>query len=175
LIVFSRTENNALIDSIPLSEVKQIDRYQEALKAENRSSIAGAAIEQKQGSPTIEQKQGSPETSFNLDSSMHSQAPGVDTEMVARDMTSKVMQIKTDSEGHNSGRTYYIRANETEDIGQMIARLSKLAKHARRKAENKSRFERHQLKVRRLYTSSPFQYLTAVLIFGVVMSAKSSF
>jgi hypothetical protein len=81
---------------------------------------------------------------------------------------SNVIQIKTDRDGHNSGRTYYLRTNESEDGGQFVSTLSGLAKAAKKRAENKSRLERNQLKVRGVYNSRPFQYLMAALIFGVV-------
>ena len=176
-----------MIDSIPLSEVKSIDRFQEALnnanhhvEEEESASQYQGLLASKKAIASIEQKQGSnPETPFESDSAIRPssiavQAAGMESELVARVLTSKVMQIKTEREGHNSGRTYYIRANDTDDLSQMIARLSKLAKHARKRAENKSRFQKNQLKVRRLYNSRPFQYFTAILIFGVVMSLNFS-
>ena len=177
-----------MIDSIPLSEVKSIDRFQEALNNANHhveedESTANqyqGLLASKKAIASMEHKQGSnPETPFESDSAMRPssiavQAAGMESELGARVLTSKVMQIKTDREGHNSGRTYYIRANESDDFGQMVATLSTLAKHARKRAENKSRFQRNQLKVRRLYNSRPFQYFTAILIFGVVMTLHFS-
>ncbi len=155
-----------------------IEKFQEALNTANHhAGVEESNTNQHQNMPpgkksmaSIEQKEGSdPATAFEL---IPGQAAGVDTEL--RALTSKVMQIKTDRDGNNSGRTYYISANESDDLGQMIARLSSLAKSARKRAENKSRFERNQLKVRRFYNSRPFQYFMAVLIFGVELNSNSS-
>jgi hypothetical protein len=177
-IMFSRAENDVLIDSIPLSEVKSVDRFQEALNTANHhAEEEEIPPNQNQDFPISNSKKlmagfektdgSSPATAFEM---LPGQWAGADTEMVARGPITKVMQIKTDRDGHNSGRTYYIRANESDDFGLMITRLSRLAKSARKRSENKSRFERNQLKVRRIYNSRLFQYFVAVLIFGVKLS-----
>ena len=165
------------IDSIPLSEVKSIDQFEEAMNTANhhaeeedsstRNQIQ-SSMTKKKSSVSTENLQGSnPETAIVSDNSGLAETVAGGPEIIARLLIPKVMQIKTDPDGHNSGRTYYIRSNDSEDIGQMISRLSSLAKDARKRAENKSKFERQQLAVRRIYNSPPFQYFTAALIFGV--------
>ena len=163
------------IDSIPLSEVKSIDQFEEAMNANHHAEEADSARNQSQSSlpkikPSVrtEYKQGSnPEAIIESDNSGLAGTVAGGPEIIARLLNPKVMQIKTDCDGHNSGRTYYIKANVSDDIGQIISRLSSLAKSARKSAENKSKFERQQLEVRRIYNSPPFQYFTAALIFGV--------
>jgi hypothetical protein len=182
--VFSRVENDVLIDSIPLCEIKSVDQFDEAKKNVNhqteeedlstnqfqdllkrRTSMSAALSDLE--SP---KQESNPESKLDHESSdlglPGAQKKGGNSEVFTRMMNSQVIQIKTDREGHNSGRTYYLRVNQ--DLGQITTRLSIMAKSAREKAENKSRFERHQLKVRRTYNSSLFQYFVAALIVGVI-------
>jgi hypothetical protein len=188
-IVFSRADNNVLIDSIPLCEIKSVEQFKEALNNTNhQTEEEDSAINQFQSlltrkksmaavPATIEniKYESNSQTTNGLDPQASStniipagaQSLGGNSEVFTRMLHSKVMQIKTDPDGHNSGRTYYLRAKESDDVGQLITRLSSLAKSARKKSENKSRFERNQLTVRRVYNSRPFQYMMAALIFGV--------
>ncbi len=174
-----------MIDSIPLCEIKSTEHVQETLNDTNHQADEDDSARTQLQSllkrkptvprpPDIESsKQGSySETAIGLEASRTNsgiagkQAIGGNFEVSTRMMHSNVIQIKTDRDGHNSGRTYYLRTKESDDI---VTILSGLAKSARRRAENKSRFERHQLQVRTVYNSPPFQYLVAALIFGVVM------
>jgi len=80
----------------------------------------------------------------------------------------KVIKIKTELDGYNSGRIYYFRtrsdASTDVDIEEIVEELGRLAVESRINAENKSRFERNQLLVRRMCCSSMYQYMTALLI-----------
>ncbi len=183
-IVFSRADQDVLIDSIPLYEIKSIEPLDDALNDTNRQSNeddsaktqfqslltskrsvfshledAESCTQERNSHSTIDQ-----DPQASITTKLRPQMFGGSSERI---LHSSVIQIKTDLDGHNSGRTYYIRTKTSGDDGQLITTLSSLAKSAKIRAENKSRFERNQLQVRRVYNSHPFQYLMACLIFGV--------
>ncbi len=76
-----------------------------------------------------------------------SHAPG------PRDVTpppsSSTLQVKTIKNGYNSGRSYYIRMTTAAECQETIDTLSRLARAAKVRAEQRTRFERNQLQVRR--------------------------
>lgn len=80
-----------------------------------------------------------------------------------------VLQIATDSNGHNSGRTYYIRAKSIEDYEKILTNINKSAKKARKAAEAKNMFRRVQYNVRKVYESNPFQAIVALMICAVIL------
>jgi hypothetical protein len=186
--VFSRAEQDILIDSIPLCEIKSIEQLKETLNDTNgQANEDDSAKTQFQSLLTRKKsmifrtvdvesytQESNLETTIESDPkvsitniSARAQATGGGFEMSTRMPQSNVIQIKTDREGHNSGRTYYFRTKTPDEDGQLVTTLSRLAKSAKIKAENKSRFQRNQLHVRTVYNSQPFQYLIAALIFGV--------
>ena len=77
------------------------------------------------------------------------------------------IQIKTISDGHNSGRTYYFCLQSEEAFEHVISEVTKLAKAARKRAHVSSRFEKAKLRVRKVYDSKLFQKSTAILIIAV--------
>lgn len=190
-LIFSRVENDTLIDSIPLAEVKSIDQFDEtssnanhqadeedssmnqfqSLMTKKKSMLATVAAAANTGPEPS--KQDSP-SKLTIELEPQASLVGGNSAVFTRMMHSKVMQIKTDRDGHNSGRTYYLKTSEPGDFGQVIAKLSSLSKTARKRAENKTRFERQQQTVRRFYNSNPFQYMMAALIFGVMMRSMIS-
>jgi hypothetical protein len=189
-------ENDVLIDSIPLSEIQSIAQFDEtsndanhhaeeddssmnqfqSLMARKKSMSTPVAVTgtisglepPKQVNLARLTTELEPQASTSDLGLASQKIQGGNSAVFTRMLHSKVMQIKTDRDGHNSGRTYYLRVAEHEDLGQIIARLSSISKISRKKAENKSKFEKQQLKVRRFYNSAPFQYLMAALIFGVM-------
>ena len=84
------------------------------------------------------------------------------------------IQIKTIADGHNSGRSYYICLQSEDAYIQMMAEVTRLAKAARKKAQARSRFEKAQMKVRKVYNSNVFQKATAGLIVAVSLMKLSS-
>ena len=76
------------------------------------------------------------------------------------------IQIRTETYGFNSGRTYYIRIAGGQQ-GYAIASLSSLCRVARQNKEAITRFRKNQEAVRRVYCSAPVQYLIAALIAAV--------
>ena len=77
-----------------------------------------------------------------------------------------VIQIYTQASGFNSGRTYYLRipgGQHEKDISDLCA----LARTAKQTKEATTRFKQNQEFVRKIYTSTPFQYMIAALITAV--------
>jgi hypothetical protein len=184
--MFSRADKDVLIDSIPLSEIKSVEHLTKKLNDTNRQANEGdSAKTQLQSllsksrsmfSQPLDVESNKQESNSEKTIDLDPQASK--TQMFGsfggnsdtRLPHSNAIQIKTIQDGHNSGRTYYIRSKTSEDDGRLVTTLTRLAKSAKIRAENKSRFERNQLQVRKVYNSRPFQYLMAVLIFGVVMN-----
>ncbi len=194
-VVFSRAEQNMLIDSIPLSEIKSVEQLNETLNDTNRQANEDDSAKTQSQSVLTRKKsmvahpmdvesykqENNPSASFESEPRASNirvariHALGRNSDVVTRMPHSSVIQIKTDRDGHNSGRTYYIRTKTPENDGQLITTLLSLAESAKIRAENKSRFERNQLQVRRVYISRPFQTLMAVLILGVGMNYAKQF
>jgi hypothetical protein len=79
----------------------------------------------------------------------------------------RMFQIRTINEGFNSGRTYCLRAPTEKICGLIVADLTVRSKAAKKSAEAKSRFEKCQERVRRVFDSKAFQLTIASLIFLV--------
>ena len=77
------------------------------------------------------------------------------------------IQIATLPTGYNSGRVYYLATRDQEEFTALIARLTKLAKAARKRAEAHTLFRKIQLKVRKHYEAGPVQALMALMIMAV--------
>ncbi len=77
------------------------------------------------------------------------------------------LQIRTDTDGYNSGRTYYLQASSDEQCADLVGQLTKQVKVARKKALARTRFQKSQETVRRVYESAPCQALVATLIVAV--------
>ncbi len=91
-----------------------------------------------------------------------------------KNSTSKLIgnafQIATDTNGYNSGRSYYLQTASANQKQEIIAHLKTLATSARKKAEVKSLFRKTQDRVRAWYISRPFQSGAALLIVAVQSS-----
>lgn len=68
--------------------------------------------------------------------------------------------------GYNSGRTYYFSAPEISLGESWISELKSTSRAASRRHDQKSRLNRMQLAVRRVYTSTVMQTVIAALILG---------
>ncbi len=78
-----------------------------------------------------------------------------------------VFEIETSPEGYNSGRTYQIQAENGGEFRTIFDNLTKLASAARDEAEAKSRFNKSQQRVGKVFNSNIVQLVMAILIFGV--------
>ena len=79
------------------------------------------------------------------------------------DMANPAMQIS----GECLGRVYHIRVGSGEICTDTVAKIEKLVRDEREKAEAKGRFVLAQQKVYGYYKSTPFQTLVAFLILTV--------
>jgi hypothetical protein len=77
------------------------------------------------------------------------------------------LMIETHPLGYNSGRTYYLQAESEDSCINLIKTLSAYAAVALEKAQAQSTFALAQRRVDRVYRSSPFQFVFAVLIIAV--------
>ena len=82
------------------------------------------------------------------------------------DLTNTIL-IRTRAEGYNAGRNYFVRvdsANECKDIVQEVKRSAELAV---KKERRRNKFNYIRAKIRKVYESSIFQGVAAVLIVAV--------
>ena len=78
-----------------------------------------------------------------------------------------VLQVATNPDGHNSGRSYYLRTNSKETFEEIFPLLSNYARVARERAQASTYFRRAQLRVRSIYQHIICQSIFALIIFGV--------
>ena len=78
------------------------------------------------------------------------------------------LQIGTVENGYNSGRVYRIATRDREELKTLIARLTKFAKAARKRAEARTLFRKIQLKVLKRYETRHVQALMALMIMAVI-------
>ena len=77
------------------------------------------------------------------------------------------LQITTDPESHNSGRSYYMRTSSKEEYDSFFLSLTKFTKTARKKAQASTVFQKAQLRVRKTYGRFECQCIFALIIIGV--------
>jgi hypothetical protein len=178
-IVFSRVDREMLIDSIPLCEIKSVEQWKENVRDSNGQTVKDDSPQthfqnslQKKLSfinrPVGVGSFGQKNNSAAIDLDLQPTETVIGTEVPSRTLHCNVIQMKTVPEGHNSGRTYYLRTKDAEDSVKLMTALPSLVKSAKNLADKKSRFEKNQLLVRSVYTSRTVQYLMAAMIFGVV-------
>ena len=62
-----------------------------------------------------------------------------------------VLQIATDPDGHNSGRSYHVRISSKETYDEIHPLLASLARAARKRANASTLFQRAQIRVQDIY------------------------
>ena len=77
------------------------------------------------------------------------------------------LQIATNPEGYNSGRTYHLRTQSKSMHEQVVPLLSKFSKDARRRAESSTVFRKSQIQVKKIYERTVCQAAIAIIILGV--------
>ncbi len=75
-----------------------------------------------------------------------------------------VMFIRTDDNGYNSGRKYYLQTNTDANRREIVDSIAARSKAARIRKEAKGKLQRVRERVGALIKSNPFQYFFAVLI-----------
>jgi hypothetical protein len=76
-------------------------------------------------------------------------------------------QIRTMKDGQNAGRKYVFQGNSEEQVVDIVKKLNLLVKKAIEIAAARSMWEKFQIQVRVIYSSSSFQTITALLIIAV--------
>ena len=77
------------------------------------------------------------------------------------------LMIETNPEGYNSGRTYYLKAESKVSCQEKIRKLKHYRAAAYERAHAQSAFRQAQLRVLKVYRSTPFQRFVAFLIISV--------
>ena len=77
------------------------------------------------------------------------------------------LQIATNPEGYNSGRTYTFRTYSKELYDEVLPFLTKLFKKAKRRARANTVFRKCQWQVKKVYSNNICQSIMAVVIMGV--------
>ncbi len=83
------------------------------------------------------------------------------------------MLIATILTGYNSGRTYQLSTPSKSTLEALLARLSKNAKAARKRAGTKTLFKMLQMKVKKRYDSQITQAIMALMI-GAVSAPRAA-
>ena len=78
-----------------------------------------------------------------------------------------VFQVATNEEGHNSGRSYYLRTDSKAVYDEIFPLLKNFAKSAKERAQATTHFQRAQLRVRTVYGHIICQSIFAMIIIGV--------
>ncbi len=111
------------------------------------------------------------ESMHNMDEKDIAQSQQRSTYGNAIDFT-HAFQIRTDKQGKNAGRKYYLRADSEEAAATIISKLHKLSKVAREAAAAETQWDKIRARVRTVYDSSVFQGVAAFLIVGVSIVAS---
>jgi hypothetical protein len=77
------------------------------------------------------------------------------------------LMIETNPEGYNSGRTYYLQAESKAFCQQVVQQLNQNCKEANERANAQTAFTLAQQHSRKMYRSTIFQNIVAILIIAV--------
>ncbi len=153
-IYFSRINEKEgeeqVIDAIPLFEIEEIGPGQ----GENQSGADDVCPSQKRS---------------EVDKKGHSTAR--QSNMVADSTKVKFrnsFQIRTQVDGYNSGRSYYLKAASAEECTEVMDKLKALAKTAKKLKDAKTRFQESQERIRVVYHSTAVQGIVAAMIVAVL-------
>jgi hypothetical protein len=91
----------------------------------------------------------------------------VDDDAGNEDKKDMELMIETSADGYNSGRTYYLQAENQASRRDIMRKISHNSKKAFEKAHAHSSFSRAQRRVKRVYRSEVFQKFVAFLIVSV--------
>jgi hypothetical protein len=147
-LFFSPIGDDVVVDVVPIVEIVEINKV---IENENRNLNGGS------------------QTDLIVEKKIHkdSQNSKVATLSQCR------FQIITDPDGYNSGRKYVLQASSDEVCTATIKELTTLAKIEKKKAERRSKFQRTQAKVKRIFLSNGFHILMSTMILVVSDENKS--
>ena len=77
------------------------------------------------------------------------------------------LQVATDPQGHNSGRSYYMRTTAKETYDEFFPVLIKFSKAARKRAQASTTIQKIQRRIRKIYGHVICQSIFALIIVGV--------
>jgi hypothetical protein len=163
-----------LVDAIPLAEVTAVRDL-----SGQRSDIWGSkrlsepSITGNTPSRTAKRLNADSDTPHSLFASPHSVHTPSEFSGGTGTISQNALTIETVDGGHNSGRTYTLRAPSHERCRELVASLAARAAAARAAAYARTRFRRGQERIRRVYVSKPFQFSVAILIVMVQPSPQS--
>jgi hypothetical protein len=139
-IYLTFVSEDTVFDSIPLAEIASIQQINETTRSE--ASNLNSSQQQPRQSPV--KSADSSQTRFQ-----------------------HALQLKTISDGFNSGRTYNLQAASDEQCRVVCESLTRLARRAREDAATISSIRRAQARVAAVYESTLFQSGVALLIIAV--------
>jgi hypothetical protein len=88
----------------------------------------------------------------------------IGTDLGSTGMGACSFQIRTLTDGFNSGRTYYLHGNSADECKEVVGILRKLVDSARKRAEKNSKLREIQKWLRSVYDSYMFQIFSSFLI-----------
>jgi hypothetical protein len=151
IVYFAPVEGDTVIDMIPIVEILAVSEENEEDESMKYAS----------GESRVEKHNSFPDQA----SFLRKKTPLDKKEGVPK--TANTLSIATHPEGYNSGRKYYLQAESSDIRTQVIRELTHLSKAARKAAERKSKFQRSQAKVKRIFLSYPFHVLMSITILVV--------
>ncbi len=141
---------DTVFDCIPLAEITSIQQINETARSETSFLVPFTSLSSQQPRPHPVKSADSSQTRFQ-----------------------HAFQLKTISDGFNSGRTYFFQAASDEQCRVVCESLSRHSHRARVDATATSSIRRAQQRVAEVYESTPFQSAVAVLIITVICCPSS--
>ncbi len=170
IIAFSQKEKQVLVDAIPLAEVTAV---RDLSGLQQRSEIWGSKRQSEPSfsgdtpSRTAKRLHADSDTPHSLFPAPNSAHTPSESNGGTGMSPQNALTIETVDGGHNSGRTYTLRAPSHERCRELVASIAARAATARAAAYARTRFRRSQERIRRVYVSKPFQFSVAILIVTV--------
>jgi hypothetical protein len=78
-------------------------------------------------------------------------------------------QIRTQLDGYNSGRSYYLKAATAEECAEVMDKLKAMANTAKKLKDAKTRFQESRERIRVVYHSTAVQGVVAAMIVAVLL------
>ena len=140
-----------LVDTVPLHEIISVEEMKDEVETARNphasNQLKAAVTEKNHGSSDTASSEKDPQKKNAAKSSRQS-----------------ILQVKTDLDGFNFGRIYYLKPGMGAPGASIVQHLLGAIGTARDIEERKSRFQKSQESVRRVQESLGFQIMVAVLI-----------
>ena len=155
---FYVSRGETLVDTIPLNEILDVtEMNEESVSPKNLAAGSTRTLRSHTSASIFSER-------ILLDKSDSKDSMDRDSRKGAKGHRSGMLQIKTVPDGFNFGRSYYFKVSADCSSREIVGNLSRSAKSARKRSENKSRFKRSQDYVRSYQESFLFQIFVALLI-----------